>query len=207
MTGQKFLSDVNTLQDLLRKKYPKLKSCMIETHHMHLKLLEVTVPKGTDYDLSSAKNILSETLSKVCKFEVHLEHIRSLNTSTIYVDPQTDDGNLQNISGRLIKAYSSAGFTCRKKFTPHVPIFQGTNLPVKDIVEYSESMQLMNSTEFVDKIELISSEAASKKSKYDHFKIEHTIELKEVFNGSEAYVLESIEAEGEASLKEVEEDD
>ena len=85
---------------------------------------------------------------------------------------------------KLFTTFTNAGYSCDKRFNPHVSILRGTKLPVDDILKRTRKLKMIGSTEFVDRISLNNMRA---KDGNDYYKTESTVKLKEILECGNAY--------------------
>ena len=183
ITGKKFLSDIKIIQDTMIKIDSSLKRELIKPHRMHLTLLALHI-EDNKQDLAKAGDILQETMRAVEEFEINLESIRSFDDSVVFLSPKKNDKNLRQINKKLFTAFTNAGYSCDKKFNPHVSIIRGTKLPINDILNRTSKLKMIGSTEFVDRISLNSMRT---KDGNDYYKTESTVKLKEILECNNAY--------------------
>ena len=183
ITGRKFLSDIKIIQDTIVRTDSSLKKELIKPHRMHLTLLALHI-KDDKQDLAKAGNILQEIMKDIEEFEINLENIGNFEDSVIFISPKKNDKNLRQMNKKLFTTFTNAGYSCDKRFNPHVSILRGTKLPVDDILKRTRKLKMIGSTEFVDRISLNNMRA---KDGNDYYKTESTVKLKEILGCGNAY--------------------
>ena len=200
ITGKKSLSDIKLLQDTLVQKNPKLCDSMNKLHRMHLTLLAIVIPESQKPQLTEAKAILETVLKGVSEFEVNLEKFGHFDDLVFYVKPSSGNNELESLNKKLFKAFTTAGYICDDKFNPHVSIFRGADLPIKDMIEQANSVKGIGSTEFVSDLQI--SNMIIKDSN-DYYKTEHNVKLKEASGECNVITLTDVPLEEEGEMEQV----